>query len=185
MPIRPRIPRVQPARELTRYDHVQIFCRALNRDFAQTPFGYAFPSRAAAQRVWPGSRAAVWSATRRQRVPVAAQQFDGFTCRGADLLRHRWNRDDFLLNDVRAALADDRQAVEQFERRDPEAASAIAVCLLELREDLQTLEGIAHLRRRSGSELFRRRSSPTSTSTILGRFSALEHRRQHKNSKAC
>jgi hypothetical protein len=131
------------ARQLTHAEQVRAFRASLNEDFTDNTFGVAFESRRHAERAWPACRAAVWRGSHRMRIPCAAEQFDGLTRRGAELLWSVWNRDTFPLADVLAAINADRDSVSAFERREPKAAAALGRYLDQWREDLDTIERLA------------------------------------------
>ena len=71
-----------------------------------------------ARRAWPRVRREAWAGTRYGRVPAAAEEYDGLTRTGFDLLWHTWQQQTFPAVEVRAALATDLAAVARFRASD-------------------------------------------------------------------
>ena len=77
------------------------------------------------RRAWRRHRRDVWSATRRGSIPAAARVYDALSTAGVTALRLAHHHHPYPLDQVRAAIDDDRQAVHAFRRAASRGAAEV------------------------------------------------------------
>jgi hypothetical protein len=103
----------------------------------------AYPDRESAGRAWRGCRREVWGMVGVGVLPQGARAHDHLSDQGVQYVYAHWNDEDFELDEALAAIAVDRAAVTDFQKRDPKGAASIADFLEQWRVVLDRAEVIA------------------------------------------
>jgi len=138
--------RVDPGDSLAELGRqIHAFTASCDDNFTEDFFGdQLFATAADARAAWPSCRRAVWAGTFRMNIPRASLVFDALTADGWKFLWSHWNRTPFQLAEALAAIHADRVSLAAFERRNPKGARDVADFLALWREDLATLDQLAH-----------------------------------------